>query len=119
MKKMLSMLFVAFFMAGCADASGRAIEEFKPSKDNEWHIVVFYENDPPEEAYQSSLNGIKVFLARKNIAAKISYQQIEDPKNYRELLQVEPKQIVVFDYKGVRLKARSPEVLEGMVLQLN
>lgn len=41
MKKMLSMLFVAFFMAGCADASGRAIEEFKPSKDNEWHIVVF------------------------------------------------------------------------------
>ncbi|MCA1010832.1 hypothetical protein [Halobacillus halophilus] len=116
---MISMLFIAFFMAGCAEDSGRVIEEFKPSKDNEWHIVVFYENDPPKEAYQSSLNGIKVFLARKNIAARISYQTIEDPKNYRELLQVEPNQIVVFDYKGIRLKARSPEVLEGMVLQLN
>ncbi|MGP4077041.1 hypothetical protein [Halobacillus sp. K22] len=116
---MLSMLFVAFFMAGCADASGRAIQEFTPSMDNEWHIVVFYEKDPPEEAYQSSLNGIKVFLARKNISARISYQKIEDQKNYRKLLQVENEQIIVFDYKGVRLKARSPQVLEGMVLQLN
>ncbi|ARI76135.1 hypothetical protein [Halobacillus mangrovi] len=119
MKKLYCWLVVMMVFAGCASGSQQAVQHFTPSSQNEYHIVVFYETDPPNKKYQSSIEGMKVLLARKNIDAAVTYQKIEtDQRNYEELLQVQDQQILVFDYKGIKFNARNIEVLEGMILQV-
>ncbi|SEH44866.1 hypothetical protein SAMN05192559_101485 [Halobacillus karajensis] len=119
MRKWLGLLFVFGLLVGCADnAADRAIQQFTSSTKNELHFVYFYEEEPPDAKIRSQLNGMKVYLSRKNVTATISYQKIATDKNYEELLNVKDGQIIVFDYKGIRFNARNVHVLEGMVLQM-
>ncbi|KHE72281.1 hypothetical protein [Halobacillus sp. BBL2006] len=119
MKKVFSWLFVMVVLTGCSSGSQQAIQHFTPSGQNEFHLVVFYKDTPPTEEFQSSINGMKVLLARKNINTTVTYQKIDTgKKDYHELLQVQDRQILVFDYKGIRFNARNIEVLEGMILQV-
>lgn len=119
MRKWLGLLLVLGLLVGCAqNATERSIQQFTSSAENELHFVYFYDEEPPDKKIRSQLNGMKVYLARKNIIATISYQKIVADKNYEELLNVKESQILVFDYKGIRYNARNIHVLEGMVLQI-
>lgn len=120
MRKWLGTFFVFLIVAGCgAGSSQRAIQELTSTMEHELHIVYFYEQERPTEKLEAQLTGMKVFLARKNIPASISYRKIKDDKDYEELLGVKDGQILVFDYKGIRFNARNIHVLEGMILQLS
>ena len=120
MRKWLGLLLFIGLLIGCTNNTAeRTIQQFTSSMENELHVVYFYENEPPEKDIRSQLNGMKVYLARKSITATISYQKINADKNYQEILNVKDRQILVFDYKGIRYNARNIHVLEGMVLQMN
>ncbi|MCA0985270.1 hypothetical protein LCL89_14650 [Halobacillus yeomjeoni] len=120
MKKIILCLCTLFLLSACeGNQTQRVINSFTPDVPNHFHFVVFYENAIPDAAYQSTLKGMKVFLARKNIQSNISYQKIATKKrDYNESLQVQDKQVIVFDYKGIRFNARNVKVLEGMILQV-
>ncbi|WP_281974518.1 hypothetical protein [Halobacillus litoralis] len=119
MRKWIGLLVVVGLLTGCTDSSTqRTIQQFTTSMENELHFVYFYDDAPPEEKVQSQLKGMKVFLARKNIQAKITYQEIYGERNFEKRLGVEDKQILVFDYKGIRFNAKNIHVLEGMILQI-
>lgn len=120
MRKWLGLLLIMVFLVGCIDsATERAIQQFTSSTENELHFVYFYDEEPPDEKIRSQMNGMKVFLARKNSIVTISYQKIKGEKDYGKLLQVKPDQILVFDFKGIRFNVRNIHVLEGMILQMN
>jgi hypothetical protein len=119
LRKSLGLLLVIGLLMGCTNNTAeRSIQQFTSSMENELHFVYFYEDELPEQNIRSQLNGMKVYLARKNITATISYQKINADKNYQEILNVKDRQILVFDYKGIRYNARNIHVLEGMVLQI-
>ncbi|WP_226581296.1 hypothetical protein [Halobacillus litoralis] len=119
MRKWMGLWLLVILLAGCVDnATQKTIQQFTSSMENELHFVYFYDDQPPKEQLKSQLTGMKVYLARKNIIATISYQKIHEDKNYEEILGVKDQQILVFDYKGIRFNARNIHVLEGMILQI-
>lgn len=77
-----------------------------------WNIVVFYEEEPKQE---SSLQPLRLLLARKGIQAQVKHQALTD--QYKEVLDVEDGSILIIDHQGIRFRANDVHVLEGMVMQ--
>lgn len=118
MKKSVAVLFSILLLVGCgAELSNQQlIDPWKPSTIQEWTIVSFYEGKQVENP-DSSLKALQILLARKGVAAKVIHQDIDEKEGFREVLQVEAGHVIVVDHQGIRFKATSVSILEGMILE--
>ncbi|MCF6139201.1 hypothetical protein [Pseudalkalibacillus berkeleyi] len=117
-KQMTFVMLLMLILTGCSlaltnDPTQQAIDQFTPQHANQYHIVVFYDQEPPED--KDVIKEIEDNLASNNISSQVTYQKVKDDADYSELLDVTGGDILVFDYDGIKYNSVSPENLLKLI----